>query len=552
MSPQPFSAKELQILASAGDLALLLTSDLRVAQSAVCDPNWEAIPVDVPLARLVPAQAYDALALAHAQATHGQPGDALTQFFRSTGDVWIDWRTGKYGDSGLVLLVGREVTREVESLNALRAQASMDALTGLPNRSSLTRELLRNVAQWDKDGEPFSLAFIDLDGFKRINDSLGHPVGDTLLMVAAKRLRQQIRPQDFLARMGGDEFVVVMPGLLPEEAAQQVGRKIVAAMQLPFRLDNKVLYIGASIGIVGCPIHGDDPVRLLSYADIAMYQSKATGKGRVTLFSEQWLLESSSDIGFDSALHEGLTNGEFRLVYQPIVDAATCKLDGVEALMRWKKGGVEEISPALFIPVAESLGLIGIMGAWAMRSACREMVQVTGSEAPGPYVSVNVSPRQFRDDRLLQVVTDALEFSGLPASRLQLEITEGALVQDPEAAAQMLQSLRELGVRVAVDDFGTGYSSLAYLKKFPLTTLKIDRAFVKDLPLAPKDRAICSSVCAMARDLGLTAVAEGVETTAQLEMLRDMGCTGIQGYLTGRPAPLESIFAIHSENKVAQ
>lgn len=542
MEIQSFTSQELRILTSAGDVAMLLSPEAEILRTIVCNEGWGSFPFGDKLSSLVPPEDEEALVAAHTKAKYGSSGKALTRVFRRDKVVWVDWRSGPFDQRGNVLMVGRDVSDEVNALESLRSQALMDTLTSLPNRAALTRELNRRVTKWESDGTPFSVLFVDLDGFKRVNDSLGHPTGDSLLLMAATRLRQNLRDDDFLARMGGDEFVVVCPHVAPKDAASSIGARIVNAMKYPFRLDNRVLYIGASVGVSGCPSDSSDPVRLLSFADMALYRSKASGKGCVTVFNAFEHDTTSLDVGFDSTLHDGMIDGEFRLVYQPIVNVRTREIEGVEALMRWTRKTGEEISPAVFIPAAESRGLIGMLGTWSLRRACVEIVRATGAGADGPYVSVNVSPRQFREPSFLSDVRTALTMSQLPAGRLQLEITEGALVEDPDEATRMLTELRGLGVRVAVDDFGTGYSSLAYLKTFPLTALKIDRTFVKELPLATKDRAICSSVCAMARDLELSVVAEGVETEPQLATLQELGCTNIQGYLTGRPAEMTDVF----------
>lgn len=542
MEIQSFSSQELRILSSAGDVAVLLSPDAEVLRTVVCNEGWGSFPSGSELANLIPREDEDAFLAAHSKAKYGSVGRALTRLFHRDKVVWVDWRSGSLDQRGNVLMVGRDVTDEVSSLESLRSQALMDTLTSLPNRAALTRELNRRVSKWETDGIPFSVLFVDLDGFKRVNDSLGHPTGDSLLLMAATRLRQNLRDGDFLARMGGDEFVVVCPHVAPKDAASSIGNRIVNTMKYPFRLENRVLYIGASVGVSGCPSDSSDPVRLLSFADMALYRSKAAGKGCVTVFNAYEHDTSGLDVSFDSTLHDGMIDGEFRLVYQPIVNVSSRAIEGVEALMRWKRKSGEEISPAVFIPAAESRGLIGMLGTWSLRRACVEIVRATGVAPDGPYVSVNVSPRQFREPNFLSDVRTALAMSQLPPGRLQLEITEGALVEDPDEATRMLTELRGMGVRVAVDDFGTGYSSLAYLKTFPLTALKIDRTFVKELPLATKDRAICSSVCAMARDLELSVVAEGVETEPQLATLQELGCTNIQGYLTGRPAEISDVF----------
>jgi EAL domain-containing protein (putative c-di-GMP-specific phosphodiesterase class I) len=310
-----------------------------------------------------------------------------------------------------------------------------------------------------------------------------------------------------------------------------------ALIETVFVLDDTEVHISASMGFALHPVHGITHEALLNHATVALKEAKQAGGGRCVMFDQASRTDARTLLTLESALHQGVANGELYLHYQPLVDI-TGKIYGAEALMRWNKGGTTPVSPAQFIPVAEECGLIQLLGSWALKAATAGIARINRDRGTALTISVNVSPRQFRSANFLQTVTDALAFSGLPAHLLQLEITEGILMSDPEAAARLLSKLTDAGMQIAIDDFGTGYSSLAYLKRFSLSSLKIDRSFVKDLP-APKDLAICRSVFSMSRELGLKSVAEGVETEEQWHILRDAGCDAIQGYFFGKPQSLE-------------
>jgi diguanylate cyclase (GGDEF)-like protein len=457
-------------------------------------------------------------------------------------DFLISTCTTETGDSER-LVVGRNITQRLANEADLRHLATHDVLTGLPNRSLLSDRLNMAMAQARRTGKGFAVLALDLDGFKKINDALGHPVGDILLREAGMRLRSALRDTDTLARVGGDEFIAILPSTLAETEIQIVARRLISTIQQAFEIQGHALYVSTSIGVATFPDHSDNEVKLLAHADTALYHAKETGKSRYVLYDPQTFTKPEHNISIEAAMFEAVKNGEFLLHYQPVVDANTRRIMGFEALMRWMHPELGLIPPIEFIPMAENNGLINLLGAWALKAACVQIKRFEEASGRHLHVSVNVSPRQFRSDQFLNSLDDALALSGLRCDQLLLEITEGILMSDPEHAEALLTKIAARGVRIAIDDFGTGYSSLAYLKRFPINTLKIDHAFVKDLPHSIKDAAICDVVISLANHLNLTTVAEGVEDEQQLQFLAARNCTLIQGFHTGRPMLPEAALA---------
>ena len=434
-----------------------------------------------------------------------------------------------------LLAVGRNISGQQETKERLLHLATHDALTGLPNRTLLSDRMRMTIAHARRTNRGFTVLALDLDGFKKVNDALGYGAGDMLLREAAARLQKALRDQDTLARVGGDEFMAVLPGVDSEVEIYPIARRMINAIQLPFDVEGQTLYLSASVGAAIYPDHGDNEVRLLAHADTAMARAKETGRARCVIYSRATFSAPDHDVSMEAAMFEAVRNGEFFLHYQPIVNSATREIVGFEALMRWMHPELGLVAPSQFIQMAESNGLINLLGAWVLKAACvqlKRLQEVAGREL---YVSVNVSPRQFRNDQFLGLMEDALKLSGLEGRQLLLEITEGILMSDPAHAEALLLQIAARGVRIAIDDFGTGYSSLAYLKRFPISTLKIDRAFIKDLPGSVKDAAICNVVLSLAQHLNLSTVAEGVENEDQLQFLAAQGCGLVQGYHTGRP-----------------
>jgi diguanylate cyclase (GGDEF)-like protein len=466
-------------------------------------------------------------------------------------ETWFELRISALAGAHELLAVGRDLSTQRATEGRLRHMATHDALTDLPNRLLLSDRIRMVLASARRSGQGFCIATIGLDGFKKVNDGLGHPVGDAVLREAAARLRRTLRDSDTLARVGGDEFVAVLPGTHTAAQIKLVGGRLLAVLQSPFEIDSHIVYLGASIGVAIYPEHAEDEVRLVALADTAMSHAKETGKGRAVVYSPRDAGPPQHDISLEAAMFQAVREGEFLLYYQPIVSSRTRRIEGFETLMRWKHPTLGMVPPVRFIPIAETNGLINLLGAWALKAALVQLRQFEEVAKRDLYMSVNISPRQFRNDRFLSVLDDALAFSATPGEKLVLEITEGTLMVDPVHAEAILTRMAERRARIAIDDFGTGYSSLAYLKRFPISVLKIDRAFIKDLPASTKDAAICNAVLDLAKHLGLSVVAEGVETEEQLAYMETRGCDYVQGYLTGKPMPANVALAALKEDLYA-
>ena len=431
--------------------------------------------------------------------------------------------------------VGRDVTHQRLAEQQVLKLARYDALTNLPNRNMFIDELERTLARSRRSGDGFALFFIDLDRFKNINDSLGHGAGDRLLQVMATRLRELLRDSDLVARLGGDEFVVLLEGGTEPSALAGVARKALAAIAEPVLIDDRSFQVTGSVGISLYPQDGCDAATLLKHADAAMYLAKDCGKNNFQFYTAQLAAQSAQQFALESDLRAALQRDELQLHYQPKVRLADGAMIGMEALLRWMHPQRGLLAPGAFISLAEDSGLILPIGLWVLGAACRQIRAWRDTGLHVPRCAINLSARQFVTDTLVEDVARALAAHGLEAGALEVEITESVLMADPQRANRTLLGLHELGVRIAIDDFGTGYSSLAYLKRFPAQTVKIDRSFVSGLPDDRDDAAITQAVIAMAHSLGLEVVAEGVETQAQLEHLRGLGCDEAQGYLIGRP-----------------
>ena len=454
--------------------------------------------------------------------------------------VWVGCHIFHLQERDEYILVASDASHWKENEARLSRLSTHDPLTDLPGRALLDDRIKFGINTASREKKGLTLMLLDLDEFKKINDSLGHAIGDELIKAMAGRLKAIIRNTDTMAKIGGDEFALVMTGPCQRKDVEFITRKILSTVQRPFQIEGHNLYISTSVGTAVYPDHGDNTDTLMRCAEIAMYSAKAQGKNRSEIYSRQMEGDGKGRLSLESDMHEGIRNGEFLLHYQPVFCARTGKLKGAEALMRWDRPGQGLISPARFIPLAESSGLIEILGAWALRMACHQAKLWQEAGIPDFYVSVNVSPRQFMQEGFPELMDRALGESGISPSSLMLEITESVLMNNPERSGAPLTKLRASGVKIAIDDFGTGYSSLAYLKKFPLSVLKIDKSFIDDVVKCTEDAAIVSAVLSLAQGLGLAVVAEGVEHEEQLEFLKLKGCDLIQGYLTGRPMNVDA------------
>jgi diguanylate cyclase (GGDEF)-like protein/PAS domain S-box-containing protein len=428
-----------------------------------------------------------------------------------------------------------DVTQRHQAEAKIMHMARHDALTNLPNRV-LFREKMEHALN---RGERLAVLFIDLDRFKSVNDTLGHPVGDALLCAVTQRLQMAVRGADAVARLGGDEFAIIQLGARPQDATELAGR-IIESISQSFDVLGHQVVIGASLGIAMAPADGAEPDQLLRNADMALYRAKDEGRGTYHFFQPDMDAQMQARRSLELDLRKAVLNGEFELHYQPLVDLASDKISGFEALVRWNHPERGLVGPDDFIPVAEEIGLIVPIGDWVLKQACKDAVTWPGKLT----VAVNLSAVQFRHPTLALSVVSALGASGLAASRLELEITETVLLQDNRAVLDVLHQVRELGVRISMDDFGTGYSSLSYLRSFPFDKIKIDRSFIRELGKENDCVAIIRAVIRLGRGLGMITTAEGVETKEQLDILRAEGCTQVQGYLFSMPRPASEIPAI--------
>ena len=449
--------------------------------------------------------------------------------------------------------VGKDITARKQGEEQIHYLANHDSLTSLPNRAMFSEVLnlgLQNARRYNHRN--FAVLFIDLDRFKVINDSLGHEAGDKLLQEMARRLSQTVRSSDFVARLGGDEFVVLVQAVSDAKQIEAVARKILSALIKPVFIREQECRVTASIGICMYPADAQDEQSLMKNADIAMYRAKDEGKNTYQFYSEEMNLNSFERMALETSLRRGLERNEFFLHYQAKLDLNRGRITGVEALVRWQHPDLGMIPPAQFIPLAEETGLIVPIGNWVLNTACMQNVAWQREGLPPMRMAVNLSARQFADDSLVIDIAEALKKSGMPADLLELELTESMVMQHAERAGKVLGAIKQLGVRVAIDDFGVGYSSLANLKRFPIDTLKVDRSFIRDLPLDVEDKAITQAIIAMGKSLNLTVVAEGVETLEQETFLREHGCDETQGFYFSRPIASDEFAALLRRNIASQ
>jgi len=454
-----------------------------------------------------------------------------------------------------VLVIQRDVSEKKRADAKVRRLAFFDTLTGLPNRQSFLIQVSEALREAKASNSRLSILYFDLDNFKRINDSLGHSTGDALLRGVARRLEQCVRRADAVARfastdtsvqvarLGGDEFTVLLRDVQSIEEASGVAERILSVLSQPMHYHGQQFVITPSAGIASYPDDGDDVDTLVKNADMAMYSAKAQGRNCVSQFSGTMSVRSLERLDLEDALRKAIAAGDLELHYQPKLSLQSREVTGVEALVRWTHPERGPVSPAKFIPIAEDAGLILDLSRWVLEAACRQLERWSGGDLDDVRVAINLSGKQFRESDVDDQIIAAVDAHGFEKSRLELELTEGTLMNDVENTVRTLTRLKEAGLKIAVDDFGTGYSSLSYLKKFPIDALKIDRSFVSEIDAGGNDRSICAAIIALAQSMGLKVIAEGVETAEQLQHLRFLGCDEIQGFYFAKPMPGEETAA---------
>jgi diguanylate cyclase (GGDEF)-like protein/PAS domain S-box-containing protein len=459
---------------------------------------------------------------------------------------------GLPNDAGRIVCVAgtiQDATERTRAIQQIHRLAYFDVLTELPNRSRFHERLAETLEVAKRDGKPFAIMFLDLDHFKRINDTLGHAVGDDLLRIIAQRLTRSLRQDDMagmthvkgterdVCRQGGDEFIVLLNGVSTEQEAAHAASRLLATLAQPIVIGTQELFVSASIGIVLHPRDGDDLDTLLKNADVAMYHAKGEGRNRYFFYRESMRAASAERLSLEHDLRKALEGGQFELHYQPQIEVRTGRIVGIEALIRWNHPTLGLLTPGHFIGVAEEAGMIMDIWEWVMVTALIQHNAWLEQGLPAVTIAVNLSSVQFDDPGLAERVRESARVVGVPLDYLELEVTESMLMHDFDATLKTLNALRAMGVKIAIDDFGTGYSSLAYLRRLPVDKLKLDQSFTRDVGQKENDGAIIKAVMAMAGALELAVVAEGVETQAQIDFLLALGCTTVQGYMLGRPLP---------------
>ncbi len=483
------------------------------------------------------------------------------------GEIWDKHKNGESYTRWLKIAVLRDADGQIENYVAnfsemeaskeyadrLAYLAYHDPLTNLPNRLAFESQLAQALRGCERDNRQLALMLIDLDNFKNINDTLGHHVGDELLQKVALRLRESVRSSDLVARIGGDEFVVVLPEIESPLTAARVANKVQHNMADSYRIADHVLYATPSIGISLYPIDGTDANTLLRNADTAMYHAKDAGRNNHQFYTARMNAAAGERLHMENELRQAISaispdDSEFSLHFQPQVHTATGRVLGLEALLRWNNPTFGSVSPMRFIAIAEETGLIQPLGDWVIWETCRQIRQMKQRGIEGIRIAINISAQQLRHENLLLLVRGALACYELQPEDIELEVTESTAMQNPETTLSILDQLAAMGIMLAIDDFGTGYSSLAYLKHLPIQRLKLDRSFVKDIETDANDAAICTATIALGHSLGLELVAEGVETEAQRAFLARLGCDMLQGYLYSKPMPFEATIAYLKAN----
>ena len=454
--------------------------------------------------------------------------------------------------AGRISELRRRLRRTNEELSSalamIQKMATHDALTGLPNRALFNETLVHAIGQAQRHRRPLALFFLDMDRFKNINDTLGHPVGDRVLLEVGRRLSAAVRASDMVARLGGDEFVLLVEDFAESRDLADIAGKILGAFEPTFTVDAQELALSASIGICTFPEDGHDAQTLLSNADIAMYRAKEQGRNRHCFYAADLNKLSQERLALEAALKHALDRDEIEIHYQPKIEFGGGRVTGVEALIRWRHPQLGLLLPDRFVPLAEETGLIVPIGYWTLRKVCERLRRWREQGLP-LSVAVNLSASQFHQPELVKELAAILWSTGAPAQHLELEITETMVMKDPDRAVAVMEQLRAMGVRLSIDDFGTGHSSLGYLKRFPIDRLKVDRSFVRELPHNGDDAAITRAVIALAHSLKMTVVAEGVEDQQQFDMLREQGCDEFQGYFCRPPLPEAELLRFLAEER---
>ncbi len=454
----------------------------------------------------------------------------------------------KNTDSQFLVLI-HDVTERKQMEDTIRQMAYYDSLTGLPNRNLMNDRLAVVLAHATRDQEQVAIMFLDLDNFKAINDSLGHETGDRLLQQAAKRIKNSLRQADTVARMGGNEFIVLAPGLRHSDDAGKLAEKLIDLMSQPFKIGDNELYIGCSIGISVFPSDGTEIKTLLKNADLAMYRAKEIGKNTFKMFTASMNSQAMERLFLEKNLRKALDKNEFELHYQPKFNLKTDRISGIEALLRWTSPELGKVSPTQFIPVAEETRLIIPIGQWVLDTACNQAKAWKEQGLPPVPISINLSVVQFNHPLLVSDIKKVLDQTGIEPKFLELEVTESILMKDTALAVSTLEKLIALGIKISIDNFGTGFSSLNYLKDLPIDFLKIDQTFIKDFA-EPTSAAITKTIVTLAQSLGMKTVAEGVETEAQKEFLQELQCDEAQGYLFSKPLPAKQATKFLKEGKI--
>jgi len=492
-------------------------------------------------------------------------GDLQSALYKLPMPDGIHHYEGRLAPSGAdkVVAVVRDITLQKLNEEKIRRLAYFDTLTGMPNRQHFIERLDHELLRARRENRQLALLFLDLDGFKRINDTLGHSAGDYLLQSVAARLKEKLRAGDIVARpaldesslhfarLGGDEFTVVLPDIEDTQVVKLIAERVQAMLNRPFAIGEEEITVSASIGIAMFPDDGNDAAALLKHADTAMYHAKDQGRNNWQMYSKTLTTQAMARLSLENDIRKGLERGEFRLFYQPQVLAQDGTIVGMEALIRWQHPERGLVSPAEFIPVAEESGLIVPMGEWVIHTACRQVQDWHQAGVAAPRVAVNLSARQLRAPEFIGSVAAIIAETGIRADLLELELTESILMDSELHRIEGLHQLRALGVHFSIDDFGTGYSSLAYVKRFPIGMLKIDQSFVRGLPHSVNDAGITTAIIAMAQSLELDVIAEGVETREQRAFLQKVQCHKLQGYLFSPPVPHEKMEQLLREGSIA-